>query len=449
MQTHITAALSEAIIASDPASDADAMRAARTAIVDFLACALGGASDRSTLLLRKVLGGEGSAPLIGQSGSADPFTAALINAHAGHVLDYDDVHGSVRGHPTIAVIPALLSAAQDSGRDATAFVAAYIVGLETMARLGLAMGTKHYETGFHATATLGTVGAAAAVAHFLKFDAPTTAVALGLAATQSAGLRLQFGYDAKPLHAGLAARAGLTAARLAEAGFQGAPDFIDSPIGFFKAFAFGAEDLACVTENWGAPWQIVRPGLTLKAFPCCTASHPVAVGALALRNEDGLKADEVAAVTITFPPGGDAALVTTRPVTGIDARFSAEYVFAAALRDGKLTIGHFDEKPVDAALIDLAATVSRRHDENAPRLSPDPTTRFVVIDVTRKDGSKLTRRVDGLPSISDPSEKFADATGNDPRFAPIPHLVQTMTDASELGRLAALLNQSMHSNAGA
>ncbi|MGU3400691.1 MmgE/PrpD family protein [Brucellaceae bacterium D45D] len=440
MTDHVTAKLSEAIIGSAPSPQAFSI--ARTAIVDFLACAFGGANDRSTQLVTKVLGASGNAALIGQSGTTDPFSAALINGHAAHVLDYDDVHGSVRGHPTIAIVPALLAVAAENNVTAEAFVSAYIVGLETMARLGLAMGTKHYETGFHATATLGTIGAAAAVSHLLEFDASTTAIALGLAATQSAGLRLQFGFDAKPLHAGLAARAGLSAARLAEAGFQGAPDFIDSPIGFFKAFAFGGEDVSFIMQGWGEPWQIIVPGLTLKAFPCCTAAHPVGVGALALRNEKALHPDQVAAVSITFPPGGDAALITTRPVTGIDARFSPEYVFAAALRDGKLAISHFDERAIDADLAELAAKVTRRHDESAARLSPDPKTRFVIIDVKLKDGSTLSQRVDGLPSISDPSDKFKDATGNDPRFADIPALVQSMTTAGDLQKLIALLNQS-------
>ncbi|MBK3746029.1 MmgE/PrpD family protein, partial [Paraburkholderia aspalathi] len=220
--------------------------------------------------------------------------------------------------------------------------------------------------------------------------------------------------------------------------------FIDSPIGFFKAFAFGSETPASVLEGWGSPWQIVTPGLTLKAFPCCTASHPVAVAALALRSDDGLKVDDIETVTITFPPGGDAALVTAVPVTGVDARFSAEYVFAAALKDGKLTIAHFDDRPVNAELVKIAAKVSRRHDETAPRLSPNPKTRFVIIEVTRKDKSKLFKRVDGLPGISDPTEKFADATNSDPRFAPIPTIVETMTSADDLQHLASLLNQTVN-----
>jgi 2-methylcitrate dehydratase PrpD len=103
-----------------------------------------------------------------------------------------------------------------------------------------------------------------------------TAAVLGIAATQSSGLRLQSGYDTKPYHAGMAARSGLLAARLAAAGFSGALDFLDNSVGFYSAYAFGAERPELVTENWGAPWQIVTPGLTLKTYPCCTASHPVA-----------------------------------------------------------------------------------------------------------------------------------------------------------------------------
>ncbi|AWB25509.1 MmgE/PrpD family protein [Methylobacterium currus] len=431
-----------ALIATSVPSD-EAVAAARLAIVDGLACALGGADDRSTGILVGTLGaGTGPSVLIGRTERADPFTAALINGHSGHVLDYDDVHASVRGHPTVVILPALLALAGTRPVAARDLIAASIVGLEAMARLGLALGSRHYETGFHATATLGTVGAAAAVAHLLRFPPDTTAVALGLAATQSAGLRLQFGTDAKPLHAGLASRAGLTAACLAEAGLSGAPDFLGGPIGFLDAFGFGATAPERLLPGWGEPWQILTPGLTLKAFPCCTAAHPVAVGALALRDADGLRPDSVEAVTLTFPPGGDAALVVSAAGTGIEARFSPEYIFAAALTDGALSIGHFDERPVLPDLAALAARVSRRHDDAAPRLSSDPATRFVVLDVTVKDGRRLSRRIEGLPGLTDARPKFRDATGDAPVFAEIPDLVARMSDEADLARLLALLGQS-------
>lgn len=443
-RTALTLLLARAILSSNPATDEAAITAARTALVDFFACALGGAGDRSTRMLIDTLakGSSGDAIVIGHDMRVDPFTAALVNGHSGHVLDYDDVHASVRGHPTIAIIPALLAVATQENVSAADFIASYVVGMETMARIGLAIGTKHYENGFHSTATLGTIGAAAAIAHLLRFSEETTAVALGLAATQSAGLRLQFGYDAKPLHAGLATRAGLTAARLAQTGFHGATDFLENQIGFFSAFSFGAEQPNRVLENWGSPWQIVSPGLTLKAFPCCTASHPVAVGAMELR-ETGLNINAIKAVNITFPPGGDAALIAdASPVTGIDARFSAEYVFAAALIDGSLSIGHFDERPARSDLLALSSKITRSHDDTARRLSPDLSTRFVVIDVDLMDGTTISHRVDGLPGISDPTEKFADATGGDPKFVDIPAHVRTMKTSDDLLTLNALLNQT-------
>lgn len=220
----LTSAFSRAIVQSEPDRDNAAMAAARTAIIDFLACAIAGVGERTTGIVATAVGRSvgGDAILIGSARRTDPLVAAVVNAYAGHVLDYDDVHSSVRGHPTTVIIPALLALAAERDFTADAMVASYVVGLEAMARLGLSLGARHYENGFHATATLGTVGAAAAICHLTQASPEETAVALGLAATQSSGLRLQFGFDAKPYHAGMAARSGLLAARLASAGFGGA-----------------------------------------------------------------------------------------------------------------------------------------------------------------------------------------------------------------------------------
>ncbi|MDQ0559121.1 2-methylcitrate dehydratase PrpD [Rhizobium mesoamericanum] len=439
----LTTAFAEAIVTCEPLKNEAAVQAARTAIIDWLACAFGGAQDRTTRILLETLpAGSGNAVIIGQERRTDALTAALVNGHAGHVLDYDDVHSSVRGHPTTVVVPALLALASDIKISAERLIAGYIVGLETMARLGLSLGMKHYENGFHATATLGTIGAAAAVAHVLRYSLEETAVALGLAATHSSGLRLQFGHDAKPYHAGMAARAGLISARLAKAGLGGASDFLDNPIGFFSAFAFGEEHPRAAIESWGSPWQIVSPGLTLKAFPCCTASHPVAMIGLQLHQE-GLRADTIDFVTFTFPPGGDAALVVTNPTAGIDARFSAEYVFAAALIDGALRIDHFGERPVREDVMAIARRIRRRHDETAPRLSNDPKTRFVIADVRLADGERLTRDFKGLPGLNDPTGKFRDATGDHPAVSAVPELVRTMLSEDDLYRFLNVLGQRL------
>jgi 2-methylcitrate dehydratase PrpD len=439
----LTTAFAGAIVKSDPTRDVAAMDAARTAIIDFLACTIAGASDRTTGVLAKSVGGDlpGEAILVGSDRKTDALVAAVVNGYAGHVLDYDDVHASVRGHPTTVIIPALLALASEREFSAEAFVASYVVGLEAMARLGLSLGTKHYENGFHATATLGPIGVASAICHLNGATVEETAIALGIAATQASGLRLQFGYDTKPYHAGMAARSGLLAARLAAAGFGGAPDFLDNPVGFHSAYAFDAGKPELVSANWGAPWQIVSPGLTLKAYPCCTASHPVASLGIEL-NGEGLTADRIDTITFTYPPGADAALVVTKPTNGIEARFSPEYVFSAALIDGALRLDHFDERPVEERIMTLAARAGRRHDETAPRMSTDPTTRFVVLDIALKDGGTINRRFDGLPGVTDPTDKFRDATAANPAFADIPALVRSMETEADLSRLLSLLNQN-------
>ncbi|MEB2844247.1 MmgE/PrpD family protein [Endobacterium cereale] len=439
----LTTAFASAIVNSDPTRDAAAMEAARTAIIDFLACTIAGAADRTTGVLAKAVGADlpGDAILVGSDRKTDALVAAVINAYAGHVLDYDDVHASVRGHPTTVIIPALLALAAEREFSAEAFVASHVVGLEAMARLGLSLGSKHYENGFHATATLGPIGVAAAICHLTGASVEETAVALGIAATQASGLRLQFGYDTKPYHAGMAARSGLLAARLAAAGFGGAPDFLDNPVGFHSAYAFDAGKPELTAKDWGAPWQIVSPGLTLKAYPCCTASHPVASLGIDLHRE-GLTAEQIETITFTYPPGADAALVVTKPTNGIEARFSPEYVFSAALIDGALRLDHFDERPVKDRIMALAARAGRRHDETAPRMSTDPTTRFVVLDIALKDGTTINRRFDGLPGVTDPTDKFRDATAANAAFADIPDVVRSMKTEADLSRLLSLLNQN-------
>ncbi len=147
------------------------------------------------------------------------------------------------------------------------------------------------------------------------------------------------------------------------------------------------------------------------------------------------------AVTFTYPPGADAALVVTKPENGIEARFSPEYVFAAALLDGALRLDHFDERPVEDRIMALALKASRRHDNAAPRMSSDPSTRFVLLDVALKDGTKIHRRFDGLPSLTDPN-KNSRMRLQGSAFADIPELVRSMESEADLARLLSLLNQT-------
>ncbi|GGF43291.1 hypothetical protein GCM10011611_57170 [Aliidongia dinghuensis] len=439
----LTARLARLIATADPTASVEATEAARDAVLDFLACAFPGACDAGTATVWRTfapLAGQGEAALIGRPERVDAATAALVNGHAGHALDYDDVHASVRGHPSTVILPALLAIVPRTNASATDFLAAYLVGLETMARLGLALGSRHYELGFHSTATLGTIAAAAAAARLLGLGEQRIAVALGLAATQSAGLRAQFGTDAKPLHAGLAARAGLTAALLAEAGLAGTAGILDGPIDFLSVFGAGAEAPERAVADWGAPWQILKPGLIFKEFACCTATHCAAEATLDLLAEAPIDVPAIERITVTFPPGGDAALTVREPTTGVDGRFSVEYVVASALIDGKLGVETFDDQPVRPDVQALLARVERRHDETAPRMSNDPATRFSVVEIDLTDGTRRVRRVASIRGAQDLRAKFRDAVGGDPALERLPDLVRTMRSTDDLRTLISLLN---------
>lgn len=436
----VTADLARLVVASEP--DAGAIAAARLALVDFLACAVAGAKGADSARASDGLlawAGAGDAVLIGKGRRVDPASAALLNGYYGHALDYDDVHASMRGHPGTVIFPALLAAHRDES--AERFLAAFVVGVEVAGRVGLAIGTKHYERGFHATSTVGAIAAAAAVAWLRGLDAAAMESAIGMGATQASGMRVQFGTEVKPLHAGIAARAGVQAVALVEAGLSGAGGVLDGPNGFFAMFGYDAAKPERAVEGWGAPWQIVAPGLIFKEFACCTATHCAAQAILGLLAERPIAAEDVAGVTVTFPHGGDAALVTTQAETGVDGRFSVEYMIARAITDGALGVATFDETPVAPAVAALSAKVVRAYDDTAPRMTNDPKTRFSVVDVALRDGTVLSRRENKVNGLADPSAKFLDATGG---AAALLDALRTMKTTGELHAALDLLTETTH-----
>ena len=208
---------------------------ARQCLLDWLAVALAGSREElSGILAEQAIedGGRPAASLIGRSEKISAHQAALVNGAASHALDYDDVNMAMSGHPTVPIVPALLALAEDRGASGADFISAFVAGYETECRIGALVLPDHYARGFHATATIGSFGSAAACAHLLGLDAETTATALGIAATQAAGLKSMFGTMCKPLHAGKAAQNGLLAAMLAARGFSSRTDALECAQGF-------------------------------------------------------------------------------------------------------------------------------------------------------------------------------------------------------------------------
>lgn len=392
----LTRQLAELIVSSQPT--AEAREKARAGVLDFVSVALpivqGAIVDTPLVALRQVYRAN------------DTQTRALLLGYAGHALDFDDFHPDFRGHPSTVILPALFTLAADNpllGGDA--LLDAYVIGVEVAGRLGLAAGSYHYKAGYHSTATLGTIAAAAAAARLVKASVEQTANILGIAATRASGLRAQFGSAIKPLHAGFAAESAVVAVKLALAGVAGQPGEVLEA--FLASGGGGQQQPDRLITGWAAPWRIVSPGLEFKPYPTCAGTHSAADAALLLR-EQWLETsgrpvsalfDDLDHIEVSFPPGGDIAASVREPQNGIEARFSLEYVIAAVLLRNRLSLADFGEGPVDAEIYALASKVQRVPDPSAPADEIDPTRRFHQVTLSRKSGEILQYRVTRRQSV--------------------------------------------------
>jgi 2-methylcitrate dehydratase PrpD len=371
---------------------------ARAGVIDTIGVILAGVDEPVTRIAAGLVAEDGGAPVASQLGASLRTTAesaALLNGIAGHALDYDDVSASLTGHPSVVVVPAALAAAELAGAGGAAFLQAYVVGVEVMAKLGLAIGPAHYRAGWHATSTLGTLGAAAAASSVLGLDAERTAHALAVAVSESSGSRRNFGTMTKPYHAGHAARCGVAAARLAARGMTGDPTAIEAPLGLFALLSFGEGRPEAIAPALGRPYDLAGAGLSVKKYPCCFATHRAADAVLDLRAEHGLTdPDRVEAVRVTVPVGGVAPLIHDRPETGLEGKFSMQYVLAAALLDGRVGLDAFEDAAVrrpEARALLPRVTV---HEDPGIAGGANPIEEgHVDVELRLRGGATLNRRV--------------------------------------------------------
>ncbi|HEV7394305.1 MAG TPA: MmgE/PrpD family protein, partial [Burkholderiales bacterium] len=214
---------------------ADVRDLARQCVLDWIGVALAASGDPLTrVLLDEALadGGKPVATVVGHREKVAPLQAALINGATSHLLDYDDVNLSMSGHPSVAILPAVLALAEAKHADLTRALSAFVAGCEMAGRAGLLVAPGHYARGYHATCTVGALASAAACSHLLGLDPERTAHAIAIAATQASGLKAMFGTEGKPFHAGLAAHNGLRAARLAASGMTCRTDALECRQGF-------------------------------------------------------------------------------------------------------------------------------------------------------------------------------------------------------------------------
>ncbi|MGZ5137324.1 MAG: MmgE/PrpD family protein, partial [Burkholderiales bacterium] len=380
---------------------------AKKAIADTLAAILSGAgSEVSQPLLSYVtaMHASGENPVLGTGVSAVPETAALVNGAFGHALDYDDVLSMMPAHPSAVILAAVLASLDGKRISGRSLIEAYVVGIEVGGKIGLGMTVGHYHRGYHATGSLALFSGLAALLKLHRVDISTAQQAFGIAGSMSSGLRRNFGTMTKPLHTGLAARSALTAWRLATCGFTAAPDILEAKSGVYSTLGVPESNADLTAELLGHPFVIVNPGLALKKFPCCYASHRAMDGLLALQSKLGFTAATVARVICRMPPGGMQVLTYAQPTTGLEGKFSLQYPIAAGLLDGAYSLWTFTDEAVQRK--EIAALYERidAHEDPACR-GEDPefekrssgSRGFVEVEVHLTDGRSAKARVDKAP----------------------------------------------------
>lgn len=295
-------------------------------VLDWFGCALAGHTQPLVrILLDELASTPGPCNLVGTGHTTSAAYAALINGAAGHALDFDDTSVILNGHPTAPVLPAVLAQAQQQGADGKHLLTAFVVGVEVAARLGYAMGLGHYRLGWHVTSTMGVFGAAAATAHLLDLDAGQYAHAMGIAASQSSGLKANFGTMTKPLHAGQAAERGLLAARLAARGFTANANAFAGEQGLMQAA--GADALennnprSLPDDQWAIRSTLFKYHsachLTHAAIECTLHLHEQVLGQISGQMEG----EFVSAVVVVNPALKDICAIA-EPRTGLQGKFS-------------------------------------------------------------------------------------------------------------------------------
>ncbi|GAA4336170.1 MmgE/PrpD family protein [Pigmentiphaga soli] len=309
---------------------ADGLDVIRAGFADCVGVMLAGANEDAPRILREMLAPAGGESTLLFTGSrAGALDAAWINGTAAHALDFDDV--ALRSHPSAVLVPAILAEAEALGASGREMMRAYAAGYEVWAELVRRDQDPQHKKGWHPTGVFGAIGAAAACAALRGLDAAQAAHALGIGASQSAGLIANFGSMTKPFHAGRAAHAGVAAARLAQRGFTASPDALEHPLGWLTAVSLNGRidrDAACEA---GRPWKLTRDRLSIKKYPVCFCAHRALDGMLDLVHDHDLDPASVERVTVSVSRRAAGMLRNAAPQNALEAKFSMQFAMASAL----------------------------------------------------------------------------------------------------------------------
>lgn len=327
----------------------EALHIGRRALADTVGVALAGADAPALDALEDVLAisaAPGQVTLWGRGGKrASILHAALINGTAAHALDFDDCSTTMGGHPSAPVVPVVLGLAEAYGLPARKVLEAWVTGVEVETRLARGLLPHHYEKGWHPTATLGVFGATAAAGRMLDLDEDQMTTALAVTVSMASGLKSNFGTPVKPLHVGQAAHNGIMAALVTQRGMTANPEAFEHTYGFFNLFnGAGTYDADAILADWDGPLEVLTPGIAIKQHPCCGSAHSAIDAAMRIVAREGLLApDAIARIDTSTHERRLAHTNRPTPRSGLDAKFSVQFLTAKALTTGRIRLSDFDD----------------------------------------------------------------------------------------------------------
>jgi 2-methylcitrate dehydratase PrpD len=416
---YVAAFVSETIFADIPK---DVAHLGKRSVLDGIGLALAGARSECGHIARQYLKNLGieaadGATVIGSALKVPARFAAFANGLAIHADDYDDTQLAVAKdrvyglltHPTAPALPPALALAERGKRSGADFMLAYQVGVEVECKVAEAIDPRHYQHGFHSTATCGSIGAAAAAAKLLGLDREATRRALSIGATQAGGLRENFGTMTKPFHAGRAAENGVVAAEMAALGFTASPNGLEADRGFFRA-AGGGYARGMIEGKLGSPWTFHSPGVSIKPHPSGSLTHPGMGAMLELIRKHDIKPAQVKRVAVGTNHNMPNALIHHRPKNELQAKFSMEFCMAILLLERRAGLHEYTDEVVNRA--DVQATIAKVdfgvHPE-AEAAGFDKMTTIIEVELT--DGTQLKTRADfgkGSPANPMTDDELSD-----------------------------------------
>ena len=431
----------------------------RKSILDGLGLSLSGSVAGSGRIVQDYLrsqGLSGETTVIGTSLKVPPRFAAFANGIGMHADDYDDTQLAVGAdrvyglltHPTAPCLPAALAISELLDLSGKNLTLAYHLGVEVESKISEAMSPRHYQHGFHSTATCGTFASATAACKLHGLPVEQVLPALAIAASQSAGLRENFGTMTKPFHAGRAAESGVLATDLARSGYTATDRILESPRGFFQAHG-GGYALEAIDGKLGKPWTFLDPGISIKPNPSGSLTHPGMTKMLELILEHDIRPGDVERVDVGTNHNMPNALIHHRPKTELQAKFSMEFCMAILLLERRGGLSEFTDAVVNRS--DVQAMIERIHFGVHPEAEAAGYDKMTtILEIRLKDGRTIAGRADfGKGSPSNPmsydevAEKFREcarfAEFDESRVEPVIEMVRGLEGLESIRSLTELL----------